>query len=360
MPLDIEKIRERAGRSAMKTVKHSLPCIALGPVVEKATCVCRRNDSRTCLKGLGVVSQNGRCETCVEYEAGESETDPDILRLPSEALAGRPGAIRFNGGTIRYNGKLHLAYRTGWAGAQCHVSVLRDDWTVERSVTLSRLRHRFANYGREDPRLFIHRGQLHVSYVGVEHGPGIFRTNILYASLRDDLRVDKVYAPVAPDRTNPNRWEKNWSFFSQDDQLYTIYSIRPHIVYRLAGDKVVERIETHNAHPWSGGYLRGGASPVWHEGKWWHWFHGGHDLAGGWPTRRYNVGVYTFNRDFTVTGMTPHPVYTADDTTRPEGQYCSCVFPCGALHEGGRWVVSAGIHDRWIERHTYPPGVPTL
>lgn len=360
MDIDFNKFK-RVGINASKKVRHALPCIALGPVVEKATCVCRRNDSRTCLKGLGVVSQNGQCETCPQYEASESETDPDILRLPSDALAGQPGAYRFNGGAIRYQGKLHLAYRTGWAGAQCHVSVLRDDWSVERSVTLTRLRHRFANYGREDPRLFIHNGRLHVSYVGVEHGPGIFRTNVLYAKLRDDLVVETVYAPQVPDR-HPARWEKNWAFFSSQGRLYFIYSINPHVIYRVEGERIVERFETPNAFPWSGGYQRGGASPVWHEDRWWHWYHGGHDLAGGWPTRRYNVGVYTFEDapPFRITSSLPDPVYTANPSTRPSDQYCDVVFPCGAMFERGRWVVTNGIHDRWLERHTYPVGVPEL
>ena len=49
--------------------RRALPCVALGPVVERRGCVCRRKDLRTCLRGLGTVSQNGECETCPSYEA---------------------------------------------------------------------------------------------------------------------------------------------------------------------------------------------------------------------------------------------------------------------------------------------------
>lgn len=352
-----------SGASA-KTVKHPLPCIALGPEVERAHCNCRRNDGRTCLKGKGVVTQNGQCETCPEYEASPPEDEPEIWRIPNDGLGGRPDAFRFNGGAIMFAGRLWMAYRTGWAGAQVHLSELDPNtWAVKRTATLSRLRHRLANYGREDPRLFVHNNALHVAYVGVEQAPGVFKTNVLYARLNHEtLRAERVYAPRCPDAPEA-MWQKNWSFFSSGGKLYFIYQIRPHIVYEVDGERIVNRFQTLNSLPWSGGYLRGGASPVLHEGKFYHWFHGAHDLGPAWPTRKYNVGVYTFDPEppFTIRDLTPAPVYEANEATRPSGQYCSVVFPCGAFLNGsGEWVVTNGVHDRWLERHTYPVGVPGL
>jgi predicted GH43/DUF377 family glycosyl hydrolase len=32
-----------------------------------------------------------------------------------------------------------------------------------------------------------------------------------------------------------------------------------------------------------------------------------------------------------------------------EGYYASVWFPCGAILDGSSWLVSAGLHDRWIE-----------
>ena len=358
-------MQKLAGRSADKKPRHALPCIALGPEVERAHCNCRRNDSRTCLKGKGVVTQSGQCETCTEYEPEADEDEPERWRIPNDGLGGRDaGTWRFNGGAIPFQGRLWLAYRTGWAGAQVHLSELDPvTWAVKRTQTLTRLRHRLANYGREDPRLFVHRGALHVSYVGVEQGPGVFKTNVLYARINhESMRVEAVFAPRTPD-TDPNRWEKNWSFFSHADRLFFVYSIKPHVVYEVAGERIVNRWQTAMDLPWSGGYLRGGASPVAVDGRWVHWFHGAHDLGSTWPIRRYNVGAYAFAGapPFAPIAMTPNPLYEADHDTRPADQYCSVVFPCGAFLNASReWVVTCGVHDRWLERHVYPVGVPNL
>lgn len=360
------QVGRAAGENTKKTVKHPLPCIALGPEVERAHCNCRRNDGRTCLKGKGVVTQNGRCETCTEYEPQVDDDEPEIWRIPNDGLGGRPDAFRFNGGAIMFAGRLWMAYRTGWAGAQVHLSELDPHtWVVKRTATLSRLRHRLANFGREDPRLFVHNGALHVAYVGVQQAPGVFKTNMLYARINHEtLRAERVFAPRCPDAPE-SLWQKNWSFFSSGGKLYFVYQIKPHIVYEVDGERIVNRFQTLNDLPWSGGYLRGGASPVLHGGKFYHWFHGAHDVgSGGWPTRLYNVGVYTFDPEppFTIRDMTPAPVYDITHRTdRPADQYCSVVFPCGAFLNGaGRWVVTCGIHDRWLERHTYPSGAPNL
>jgi hypothetical protein len=53
------------------TARRPLPCIALGPLVERKGCNCRRNDLHTCLKGLGTVSPSGKCESCHLYEADD-------------------------------------------------------------------------------------------------------------------------------------------------------------------------------------------------------------------------------------------------------------------------------------------------
>ncbi len=357
-------MQKLAGRAADRKPRHALPCIALGPEVERAHCNCRRNDSRTCLKGKGVVTQNGQCETCTDYEPQADEDEPERWRIPNDGLGGRADSWRFNGGAIMFAGRLWLCYRTGWAGAQIHLSELDPgSWAVKRTQTLTRCRHRLANYGREDPRLFVYKNALHVSYVGVEQGPGVFKTNMLYARINHEtMRVEKVYAPRPAD-TDPNRWEKNWAFFEWSDRLFFVYSIDPHVVYEVQGERIVNRWETPRTLPWSGGYLRGGASPVLHNGVFYHWFHGAHDLGASWPIRRYNVGVYTFEAapPFKMLSLTPYPLYEADHDTRPADQYCSVIFPCGAfVNPSGEWVVTNGVHDRWLERHTYPLGVPRV
>jgi predicted GH43/DUF377 family glycosyl hydrolase len=258
-----------------------------------------------------------------------------------------PG-IAFNASVLRYRGRLLMAYRTGWAGARIHVCELGPGYQpAGRSTTLHDLaRHPFANYGQEDPRLFVHRDALHVSYIGViGNAKGWVTTRQLYARLGDDLTVGAVHAPelVAGQR------EKNWAFFDHEGALYAVYTVRPHTVVRVVGGKVEEAHRTPNDLPWSGGLLRGGAAPVRVGGEYYHFFHGKVELGSAWPTARYSVGVCAFEAapPFRVTRMTAVPLLTADPATRPADQYCDCVFPCGAVLENGKWVVGMGVHDRW-------------
>lgn len=255
---------------------------------------------------------------------------------------------RFNASVIDYGGRRLLAYRTGWAGARVHVAELGPDGAARRSVVVSGLGVPGADYGQEDPRLFVHRGRLHVGYTGVEVRPGSgMRTGQFYAELDDGLQPVRVYSPHYPGRAV---WEKNWAFFSHKDALYAVYSVMPHKVLRVDGDAAAEVAAQDYLPPWSGGHMRGGAPPVLVGDRYYHWFHGRTDPAGV-----YNTGVMTFAPDppFRVLAVTPRPLMTADPTTKPADQYCAVVFACGAVLDGREWLVSYGVHDRWTELATW-------
>jgi predicted GH43/DUF377 family glycosyl hydrolase len=270
----------------------------------------------------------------------QAKVDPARLK-PGEAGA------RFNASLFRYKGRLLMAYRTGWSGARVHIADMSEDYVPGPSVTLEDLVVPGAEYGQEDPRLFVHRGRLHVGYIGVEirdfHG---LRTNQLYAELTDDLRVAKVYRPDHPYR-RPAEWEKNWVFFSHADQLYAVYKTMPHHVVRVDGERVTDVTVRSFRPPWSGGHMRGGAPPVLVGDTYYHWFHGRVDG----PVNRYSIGVVTFDAapPFAIRKMTPNPLMMAEMRTKPADQYAAVVFPCGAVLEDGVWRVSYGVHDRWTE-----------
>lgn len=261
-------------------------------------------------------------------------------------LTTSPGGYAFNAGLIRHAGHLLMCYRVGWAGSDVHVAVLADALTPVRSVRLD-LGHRRAGFGREDPRLFVHRGRLHVSFTGFEVTPPRgMRTSVLYARLSDDLRVEEVFYPDYSRRSYPH--EKNWVFFDHDGDLYCVYSIEPHVVLRVDGNRAETAHESDTPFAWSGGHLRGGASPVRVGDRWYHWFHGRRDAD-----TSYNVGCYAFDArpPFRVLAMTPHPVLwadPADNARHPHPNYAAVAFPGGAVLEGGVWRVAMGWNDRGI------------
>lgn len=329
---------------------RSLPCVHEGAVLEWcASCNGDRRHVRDCdlheRCTRGVVSDRVRaCERCPDFDDGRSPAPARRVRIDPTDLATGAGGWRFNAGLVRYQDRLLLAYRTGWAGAQVHVAELDAGYRPGPSTTLDLFFPGRANYGREDPRLFVHNDRLHVGYIGVSgrNGP----THQMYAVLRDDLSVEKIHCPHLPGR---QPWEKNWSMFSHGGELYAVYQCSPHTVVRLDGDRaeVVSAIDW--SPKWSGGLLRGGAPPVRVGDTYWHWFHGRSDPG---PVYSYGVVAFAAAPPFAPVAYTPAPLVAADPLAR-EGNYCAVVFPCGAVLDGDRWKVSLGVNDRRIEVHEW-------
>lgn len=282
---------------------------------------------------------------------GPAPAPLSVARIDDGMLAPGAAGARFNASLFRRRGALLLAYRTGWDGARCHVARL-DEALAPRDTTPLDLSHPLAPVGQEDPRLFAHAGRLHVAFCGVERaGRRGVRTHQLYARLADDFRPEAVYAPAYDWRAG---WEKNWGFFDHGGDLFAVYSIAPHVVLRIDGDRAEEVARSETRFPWAGGHLRGGAPPVRVGDEYVVWFHGAADpphpmCARG--RRRYSVGVYGFEArpPFRVTRMTPGPLLWADPATCPADVWADVAFPCGAVLEGGRWLVSMGVHDRWVD-----------
>lgn len=259
---------------------------------------------------------------------------------------GMPGS-RFNLALLPTETGYLLAWRNATSGSD--VFVTRADKFLRPAGEAVRLNlhHPAATFSREDPRLFYHRGAVHVSYVGVvgPHGP----TNVLYARLGEDLAVEQIYCPQYAGR---NKWEKNWSFFSHDDELYAVYSIAPHRVLAIDGDKAELAHETPTRGPWSGGEARGGATPVRVGDEYVSFFHARSHHDGHLA---YEMGAYTFAAEppFYFQRMTPRPILVADRKTKPAAVPYPVVFPCGAVLLGEDWIVSMGVHDRWSELHRF-------
>lgn len=347
-PLAYEHFRKR--------VKKALPCIHEGPVLEFCqTCQGAKAEGRhvrdceiheRCTRD--VVSPNvAACARCANYKPDYGvNASPPGIRI-EEGLTKGEGNAAINAGIIEFNNRILLAYRTGWAGALIHIADLTTDWRVIRTKTINGLTRAEANYGREDPRLFIHRDKLHVSYIGVQGRRGGVWTYQCYARLDDNLDVEQTFAPVSPE---PHHWQKNWSFFSHDNDLYAVYRIAPHRILRFnTNGEIVDEIATPCTIQWTGGEMRGSAPPVRVGDEYWHFMHDRIVVAG---LSIYRTGLYAFEArpPFRITRWIPEPVLVSDPNTNP-GNYASVLFTCGAMRYGDEWVISSGIHDRWIELH---------
>lgn len=340
--------------AAAKHIANS--CRATGEVeLNRRRSICRscehRRDDDSCGKcGCFLATKTSwGSESCPIGRWGEAQ--PSFLRSFDEStLCPEIGGKRFNPSLIPYGDGYLLAFRNGWCGSEIFVATLDRSFAPTgwcKQLNLSNAH--WANYGREDPRLFMFRGQLHIAFIGVVGPNDILHTSQLYARLSDSLDVERVYAPQYHAR---NYWEKNWQFFEHDGQLYASYSISPHRVLVIDGNNAELVYNTPTPAPWTGGELRGGASPVLVGDEWWCFFHSRVEQNGH---RIYNTGVFCFANKppFRMTRIIPDPILVADPRSKPADQYASVVFAGGAVLADGRWIVAHGIHDRWTELHTF-------
>lgn len=275
---------------------------------------------------------------------------PWVIRLDQHNVAPEIPGLRFNASLFRWQGRYLLAWRSGWEGSQIYITRLDDSFRpvagIGNTVRLE-LTHARATYGREDPRLFVFRDRLHVSYVGVEgpNGP----TSVLYACLTDDLQVERIYYPHLSAR---QPWEKSWAFFEADGGLKAVYHPVEHRIVSIDGDRAEMECQSETPRPWIGGEPRGGASPVRVGNRFYHWFH---SRTGPDESPVYEYSLYTFSAvpPFRPLQIAPKPIVIADHNTKPADQYCDVVFPCGAEIVGDDWIVSLGVHDRHVELHRF-------
>lgn len=320
-------------------IKRTVRCSSCAGTVSLKVFHCEVHDECALAEGAGVKV----CSGCNERTLGRVKQHDERTLWP--AANGK----RFNASLIEYKGQLVCCFRNGWKGSDVFVGRLDDQLRPVGEVRKLNLRHPECNYGREDPRLFIHDDRLHVSFIGVVGGLRIRHTNVLYARLTDEFAVDQLFHPEIPGR---QLWEKNHSYFSHDGDLYAVYSINPHRIIKVSGREVQWRHETLPAFNWHGGEMRGGASPVRVGDEYWSFFH---DRIEDRGHRIYRTGLYTFSArpPFRPVRYIPRPLLTADRNTKPSDQYASVVFACGAVRYGDDWIVSHGVHDRWTEFHKW-------
>ena len=251
-----------------------------------------------------------------------------------------------NAGILPYCGGYLMAVRRGWNCCHVYLMLFAKDWTpIGRPWHLD-LTHPAALHAQEDPRLFLFRGKIHVSFSGVVQSHGMIEhVSMLYARLDDNLMVEAVYHVDDPAFMH---WEKNHVFFECDGELYGVYSVDPHRTYRLDGGRIVGKHMGGRAAGFVPGTpLRGSSPPVLHGGEYWSFFHSKYQPIGHKP--RYCTGLYTFDAKppFAVRRMTPLPFLEGDPKTNEPGSGLPDVlFTCGAIIEGEWAVLSSGEHDR--------------
>lgn len=252
----------------------------------------------------------------------------------------------FNPSMVMYQGKLILATRDNWGHSKVGLWQLEnteDDWTGEWScIPVSSLATDHPDAPRlEDPRLFVHQGKLHSSF-SLPDGYPPKLVQVGYVRFSEDLQ--SIEDTVVFKSPNGNAYEKNWVYVGSGDEIRWVYASKPeHVVMGPNHQKWA----TPNNLPWTGGVVRGGATPVLMNGVYYHFFHGCLKRLQG---SVYTMGCIVFEAKppYRVLRQTIVPLAWPDEPAPGEELIKRYVcWPGGAVPHAGAWHVCLGVDDTY-------------
>lgn len=280
-----------------------------------------------------------------------------------------PSPRHWNNGLLRYKGRLWMALRFHLGrehASRCAVGLVPIDKTTFQPTAPYQHLNLPATVGDEhfeDARLFLFRGQPHLSYTQMTgYQPGRdYRCTMKYARLRlngNRWLIEQVFQPNYG-RNHGGAKEKNWSFFEYDNELHVVYQDHPsRLVLKLDGDRVVQTYAS-DAPLWPWGEMRGGSPPVRMGDGYLALFHSSLPTEDPPHFVRYYGAAYTFEArpPFRITAVSHQPVMAGSEAdghgTDPRysaGWKPFVVFPCGLVPplegaEDQAWLVSLGVND---------------
>lgn len=316
------------------------------------------------------------CETCPHRLEMAATTARERLDLPDG---------HFNPSVIRWGDRLVLATRDSWGHSRVALWELTntlDDWTGRWSTApIGSYASPHPEATRlEDPRLFATpdvTGKLTLcamfnlpdGYNPVKH------VKVGYVEFADDL--SGIVATRVFNSPMDNLYEKNWApFYHEGTGLNWIYQTKPEHV--VMGER--RTWKTDNKLSWTGGFIRGGATPVlcW-DGRpglpthnnntplglhtmemeplkqvYYHFFHGCLARAKG---RVYTAGCCVFEAQppFRVLRQTKTPLIWPDlPAVGEEVTKRYVVWPGGAVPHAGAWHLAVGIDDTFVRMVRLP------
>ncbi|GAA6210064.1 hypothetical protein NBRC116601_33570 [Cognatishimia sp. WU-CL00825] len=213
-----------------------------------------------------------------------------------------------------------------------------------------------------DPRYQVLQGRIYLSWNDGENRPQ--NNQFLLEMDSSGLRPAGVARRLRLQGMARRTVEKNWMFFTAQEQTYCVYSISPHVV--LAVDfsgsedivcRPVANVAWQNEYSTIFGVLRGGAQPLlWQvegEARFVSVAHSSYKVPGG---RKYEACLYEFSSQppFQVTRCSVQPIelnmnsHEGFEFEKLNSEVMSVVYPCGAQLRGAALedlAVSYGIND---------------
>jgi predicted GH43/DUF377 family glycosyl hydrolase len=221
----------------------------------------------------------------------------------------------------------------------------------------------------EDPRLFIGPDKnLYIQFVASTYASKydgnpkklFHQPKVIVCWLNENFQaVSAAIPPIGKNRV-VGEAEKNWAFFTANDELNCLYSTRPLVIERESGvsttldTQVLEQVTKGCATFNSTAPLDLGYGYL----IFYHWKHMTCTPEGR-PYLIYHVGAYMTDKKFEkVTYLIEDPIFTGSLNDRviewtdyngtPVSNQPAVILPFGALLEGDELVMSLGVNDAFM------------
>lgn len=204
----------------------------------------------------------------------------------------------------------------------------------------------------EDPRAMYWNGRTYISCCNfIRNLKGCTYPHQIICELDDHWnlvkRFDPVYGYNGDDCGTQKKHEKNWLWFLHDDLPHLLYHANNNEVVKCGSNFMpVETFRTEwDSAIWSYGEIRGGTPPVRVGDEYLTFFHSSSPWHG--KKRQYHMGAYTFEAKapFAIKKITIEPLLSGSKYDPFAESKPPCVFPCGALYDGNKWLVTLGVND---------------
>lgn len=247
-----------------------------------------------------------------------------------------------------------------------YLGLLHDDQTVVGAKNLRPKKHRLSY---EDPRLFIGPDDdVYVQFVAStyasrhnKHGRNFFDNPKVVVCYVDALgEASQAAIPPIGENRVKEKTEKNWCFFTHNQELKCLYSTRPFVIEcekspRVEVDSSVLDTIT-NASP-----TFNSTAPInlgYAHLVFYHWKHMARK-QNGTPYLLYHLSAYLIDKDFkNITHVIKKPlfsgslndelIYWTDYGGTPVSNQPAVILPFGAYVEGTNLVMSLGVNDAFM------------
>ena len=276
-------------------------------------------------------------------------------------FGGKPETINFNPCLFEHNGRKYISTRfcEPQEDGVYKESVKLFDYESMSEINLS-VEKEYEEETIQDARFLQYGDDLLMACVSIDcHNYYHHYKFILFdKNFKQKRVIHPSYGKNAPNPVMNSGSEKNWTLFKNNNKLYFIYSLSPHVVVEtnLDGEILTEYIShSGNFDLWHYGEPRLSTNPIRIKDYYFSFFHS-HIVFEN--QRIYFCGWYKFKSEppFNIVETSGEPIIWPSksrnhilpsklDVKNKNEHYPLCVFPMGCILNENKLLVSAGIND---------------